>query len=438
MSDQQIIVEGGRKIQGTAQISGSKNVVSKMIIASLLTSEQCIIENVPIISDIEPTLELCTKVGSKMEINKKLHLYKIKTAKINSSFVPELSRKNRISILAIGPLLYRTGQAEVPVLGGCPIGHRPVNLHIEALNKLGARIERRENSYYAEVKQLQGAHIDLSYPSVGATENILLSSVCAKGTTRVNNIAIEPEVLSLIDMLRKMGAHIKCNPKKRRLEVKGVKYLKGVKVCVPPDRNEMVSFACAALATGGEIFIPEANTQLIGQFIQKVKKLGVKVVLDKKGVLFSGKPPFLPVNIQTAPHPSFMTDWQQPFCVLLTQAKGTSIIHETVYEDRFGYTKELNRMGAKITVSDECLGFKPCRFYEQTFLHSASVTGPTPLLGTVLNIPDLRAGMAHLIAALLAQGKSTLTGVEHLDRGYEAIEKRLRALGAKIKRVESN
>ncbi|QQG45113.1 MAG: UDP-N-acetylglucosamine 1-carboxyvinyltransferase [Candidatus Sungiibacteriota bacterium] len=430
---ERLVIKGGRPLVGEVEVRGSKNAASKLIVASLLTKEPCVIENVPLSAEIDITRELCEYVGSDIHVEGRKMT--IQTRAIKNFSVSELSRKNRIPILAIGPLLHRSGRAEVPVLGGCPIGHRPVNFHIEALNKLGARIERRERSYFAQASELQGAEIYFPYPSVGATENVLLSAVLAQGKTIVVNAAIEPEIMNLVDMLVKMGARISVDEMSRRVEIEGVSRLGGVAISVMPDRNEAVSFVTAALATDGDIFIKNIETRYLHSFMEKVAALGAYYEVQEGGIRFFGEKPYRAVSLDTAPHPAFMTDWQQPFLVLLTQARGKSIIHETVYEDRFGYTKDLQRMGADIMVSDECPEGSKCRFYGQTFNHVAHVFGPTKLRGGEITMTDIRAGMAHIVAALAAEGESVISGVEHVDRGYERIDERLRELGADIKRV---
>ena len=404
-----------------------------MMIASLLTEEPCVLENVPLSMEIDITRELCEIIGSSVTLEG-THRLAIRTPYIRTSLVTHLSRKNRIPILAIGPLLHRRGFAEIPVLGGCPIGHRPINFHIEALTKMGVAIERREHSYFAKAERIFGAEITLAYPSVGATENILLTATLARGTTVIRNAAVEPEILNMIEMLRAMGADIAVDVRERILTIQGVRHLHGVTARVIPDRSEVVSFACAALATGGDISITDVDESYLTAFLAKVEEIGAHWESSDGNIRFFGKKPYRATTIQTAPHPGFMTDWQQPFTVVLTQAEGTSILHETVYEDRFGYAKDLKRMGADIEVMDECLGGETCRFHGETFHHSARIKGPTALKGTDIMITDLRAGIAHIIAALAASGESRISGLAHIDRGDEKLEERLREVGADIER----
>lgn len=435
------VIHGGRPLQGTIEVRGSKNAASKMMIASLLTEEPCVIENVPLSAEIDITKELCETIGSSVAVGE--HKLAIRTERVKTSLVPELTRRNRTPILALGPLLHRRGFAEVPVLGGCPIGHRPVSFHIEALARMGARIERRASSYYSETDGLRGAEIEFAYPSVGATENVILAATLARGKTVIKNAAVEPEIMNLVEMLRSMGALINFSSADRCIEIEGVAKLRGATIRVMPDRNEVVSLASAALATRGELEVVGIESRYLESFLEKIKALGAGYEISSQGIRFIGKEKYQPVEIETSPHPGFMTDWQQPTCVLLTQADGESIIHETVYEDRFGYAKDLNRMGAKVAVSGECLGLarravalgEQCRFAGKGFNHSARISGPSKLKGSEVMMTDIRAGMAHIVAALAAEGESVISGVEHIDRGYERLDERLRGLGADIRRV---
>jgi len=428
------IIQGGNALTGEFNVRGSKNAASKMMIASLLTDELCTIENVPLSAETDITRELCEQVGSNVQIDADTHICSITTKDISNARALQLSRKNRIPILAFGPLLHRKGVAELPVLGGCPIGHRPINFHIEGLKKMGAYIQRRGHSYYASAKELHGANIALPYPSVGATENIILAATLAKGKTFIHNGATEPEIINLIEMLKLMGAKITVDEEARTIEIGGVKKLHGVKINVMPDRNEVVSVASAALATSGNVFVPDVQESYLATFLAKLTEVGAHYEVNKNGIRFWGKTPYKAATIETAPHPGFMTDWQQPFAVVLAQAQGTSFIHETVYEDRLNYLKSLEQMGARVQLHTDCAN-QPCRFANKSFVHSAVITGPNNLQGQELVMPDVRAGMALIIAALAAKGTSTLSGVEHIERGYEAIDERLRILGANIKRM---
>lgn len=429
---QQFIIQGGYPLKGKIRLSGAKNAATKMMVASLLTDEEVILENCPDLGDTQITAELCKMVGS--EIKREGNTLKIKTPKITNHRVKELSRKNRIPILALSPLLHRTGEAEVPIVGGDKIGPRPVNFHVDSLKEMGAKIEETESSYQAKAEKLKGVTIELPYPSVGATENIILAGTLAKGRTIVINAAVEPEILDLIKLLQKMGAIIELGAN-RKIYIEGVEKLHGATHHILPDRNEAVSFATMAIATDGDITVEDAQQINLITFLNTIRKIGGEFEIKKDSIRFFRAGKLKPIEVETDTHPGFMTDWQQPLVVLLTQANGTSVIHETVYEDRFGYTKELNKMGADITVFTKCLGEKSCRFNERNHPHSAVIKGPTPLHGIEMTICDIRAGCAHVIASLIAKGESKISGIEHLDRGYENFEGKLLSLGARMKRV---
>lgn len=436
------IVHGGNKLQGEIEVRGSKNATTKMMIASLLTDEECLLENFPNIGDTEITKELCEHIGATVTVAHSTgsgqagDVARLHTPTIKSHRVTQLTRRNRIPILALGPLLSRVGKAEVPVLGGDKIGARPVDIHLDGLKQLGAEITSDENFFYASAPNgLKGATITLRYPSVGATENLILASVLAKGKTTIHNAAIEPEIMDIILLLQKMGAIIGLGSD-RTIFIEGVEKLHGARHRILPDRNEAVSFACLGLASpGNEVKVKNAVQKDLITFLNAVRKIGGEYRIEDDGIVFYRKAGLIANELETDTHPGFMTDWQQPFLILLTQAAGTSVIHETVYDDRFGYTEELNAMGADITVFSKCLGELTCRFNGQGHPHSAIVSGPTPLRGTTLKVRDLRAGMAHLIAALIADGESVIDGIEEIDRGYEDLDARLKAIGADITRV---
>lgn len=428
----QFIIQGGKKLEGEIKLAGAKNAATKMMVASLLTDEPVILENFPQIGDAAITSELCRSFGSRLE-NQGTDL-KICTPEIKNTKAVSLSRRNRIPILAFGPLLARVGEVEVPILGGDKIGPRPVDIHFDALAAMGAAIETTSRSYRAFAKTgLKGAKISLRFPSVGATENTILAAVLAKGRTTIQNAAIEPEIMDLIKMLQKMGAIIELGTN-RTIMIDGVPKLHGVSHRILPDRNEAVSFACLAVATGGKILVRNAQQDHLITFLNALRKVGGEYKVVEEGIIFWRSGPLRPIELETDTHPGFMTDWQQPFVVLLTEASGTSVIHETIYEDRFGYAQDLNLMGADIRIFSKCLGELPCRFNGQSCPHSAVVNGPTPLTGANLKVRDLRSGIAHIIAALIAKGESVISGIEEIDRGYEKIDERLRGLGADITR----
>lgn len=427
-------VTGGVPLHGEVKLSGAKNAASKMMIATLLTDEPVRIHNIPRQQETEITHEMITAIGSQTHWVDEQTL-EAKLSTVNSTSVNKLSRKNRLSILALAPLLHRAGEAFVPLVGGDAIGPRPVNFHLETLKKMGAQIEETTDGYRAHVsKRLKGVLVVLPYPSVGATETAILAGVLAEGRTTIRNAADEPEVRGLIMMLQDMGAIIQINAG-RSIEIIGVDRLHGTTVTVMPDRMEAASYACMALGTHGEIFVRGAEHEHMITFLNAVRKVGGAYEVREDGILFRGAQTYTGIEVETDTHPGFMTDWQQPFVVVLTQAQGTSVVHETVYEERFGYTETLNRMGANITLFSNCLGEIDCRFKGQNYRHSAVITGPTALHATEVVVPDIRAGLAFVIGALVAEGTSVLSGIEHLDRGYERLEEKLRGVGAMIKRV---
>lgn len=421
---------GGKALKGSVRIAGSKNAASKMIIASLLTADEVVLHNVPLQKESEIARELVTTLGATSNLVD--HALTLQVADIASTSAMSLSRKNRLAILALAPLLHRTGEAFVPSLGGDKIGPRPVNFHIDTLESMGAIIEIDADGYHAKAPNgLKGCIINLPYPSVGATETALFAGVLAKGRTVIKNAAIEPEVVELIMMLQKMGAIIELGAG-RYIEIIGVEKLHGCEHTVVADRMEVASFASMALATRGEIFCEGAVHRDMVTFLNAVRMLGGDYEVKENGILFRGASHYKGIQLETDTHPGFMTDWQQPFLVAMTQADGTSVIHETVYEDRFGYTETLKAMGADITLFDTCLGEVDCRFKDNNHKHSVIIKGPTPLHAASIQLLDIRAGLACVIAALVAEGTSTLTGFEHLERGYEDLFGKLKAIGADI------
>jgi UDP-N-acetylglucosamine 1-carboxyvinyltransferase len=338
---------------------------------------------------------------------------------------------SRIPILFCGPLLHQLGEAFIPGLGGCHIGDRPIDFHFEVLRNFGAVIEDVANGIKLSApKGLKGAKISLPYPSVGATEQVLLTAVRAEGVTELSGAAIEPEIMDLIAILQKMGAIISVDTD-RVIRIEGVKRLGGYEHRALFDRNEAASWAAAALATEGDIFVGGARQQEMTTFLNVFRKVGGAFEIKDDGIRFYHPGGDLhSVVIETDVHPGFMTDWQQPLVVALTQAKGISIVHETVYEQRFGFTDALVEMGANIEIYRECLGGTPCRFGQRNFNHSAVISGPTPLKGADIRVPDLRGGFSHMVAALAAEGTSNVTNVQLISRGYEHFLQKLTDLGA--------
>ena len=434
-------IRGGKPLQGQIRAAGAKNAMTKLLVASLLSDRKCTFYNVPNIGDVEITVNLCREIGSEIKWDKENKVLEISTRELKTSYVPQrYSGSNRIPILMIGALLGRTDEdIIVPTIGGDLIGSRPVDLHINALHKLGARIEyremKKEGAYFAQAHQgLKGSVIALNYPSVGATENTILAAVRAKGTTLIKNAAVEPEIIDLILFLQKLGANIMVDAD-RTIHIQEAVQFHDVEHTVLSDRNEVASYGMAAISTKGRVFIEGAEHLHMIAFLNKLREIGGGFQVRQNGIEFFYDGPLRGgLHIETDVHPGFMTDWQQPFVVLLTQANGASVIHETVYENRFGYTHMLKEMGADISLFTQCLGGKTCRFASNNHHHSLVVKGPTPLRGKEISIPDLRAGFAYVMAALLSEDESLITNVDFLDRGYEDHVAKLSLLGADVTR----
>lgn len=423
-------VTGGSPLRGEVRVSGAKNAATKELVASLLADSPVTLKNVPRIGDVDVTAEILRDIGVAVQCNEDrmtVDPTRLSTAKVAEAF----SRKNRIPILLFGPLLHRFGKAVIPALGGCTIGARPIDFHLDALKKMGAHISCTGDEYVATAKLLKGTVIELPFPSVGATENVMLTAVKAKGTTVIRNAAVEPEIVDLAKLLQSMGAIISLDVHRTWI-IEGVEQLHGATHRVMPDRIEAASLATAASLSGGDVFLRGARQEDMLSFLNALRRVGVPYEIQEDGIRFLAAKELRPIVIETDVHPGFMTDWQQPFVILLTQANGVSVVHETVYEDRFGYTDALRKMGATIQLHKECLGSKPCRWVNRDYRHSAIISGPTPLHAAEIAIPDLRAGFSYLIAALIAQGTSRLMGVEQIERGYENIIGKLKKLGAKI------
>ncbi len=439
-NNQKLIITGGNPLVGEIEATGAKNAMTKLLVASLLSDKKCIFYNVPNIGDVEITVALCKEIGMEVQWDREKKILEVITKEIKSSKIPQtFSGANRIPILLIGALLGRANEdIIVPTVGGDQLGKRPLNFHIAALEKLGAVIEFNEHecSYFAKAKNgLKGTTIQLNYPSVGATENTILAAIRAKGKTIIKNAAIEPEIIDLILFLQKLGADISFSSD-RCIIIENTKTFYEVSHNVLSDRNEVASYAMAAISTKGNVFIKKAKHLHMVAFLNKIRKIGGGFSIYDDGIKFFYKDKLKGnILIETNVHPGFMTDWQQPFGVLLTQCEGESIIHETVYENRFGYTKILKEMGADIELFSSCLGNTICRFKNNNHFHSIKVNGPTPLKAMEFSIPDLRAGFAYVMAALIAKEKSTIYGVPFLERGYENIVGKLQKLGANIEKA---
>lgn len=428
-----IIIDGGKPLRGTIEVRGAKNLATKAMVAALLGQTPSVLKDVPDISDVQVVRGLLEVYGVKVTSPARGEL-RFDTSKVDRAHFAEIDAHagaSRIPILFCGPLLHRLGEALIPDLGGCRIGDRPIDFHLDALRKFGAVVDKsHEGIHLTAPNGLHGAEIDLPYPSVGATEQVLLTGVLARGITELRNAAIEPEIMDLIAILQKMGAIISVEPN-RVILIEGVERLDGYTHRALFDRNEVASWASAALVTKGDIFVKNARQSEMMTFLNVFRKVGGAFEIEEDGIRFWHRGgPLNAVTIETDVHPGFMTDWQQPLIVALTQAEGESIVHETVYENRFGFTDALNEMGAHIVVHKEGLPDHPRRVARRDFEQAAIITGPTKLRGANVRVPDLRGGFSYLIAALSADGRSVISNMGIISRGYEHIVDKLAALGA--------
>ncbi|MCB0997310.1 MAG: UDP-N-acetylglucosamine 1-carboxyvinyltransferase, partial [Acidimicrobiales bacterium] len=343
----------------------------------------------------------------------------------------EFHVRSRIPILTCGPLLHRVGEAFVATPGGCEIGPRPVDFHLGVLQALGAVPTEVPGGILLTAERLHGAKVELPFPSVGATEQFLLSACMAEGDSQLTNAAVEPEILDLIAVLQKMGSLINVETN-RTITVRGVDHLRGFQHEVIPDRLEAASWASLALAVDGEITLTGVRQTDLATYLNTYRRAGGDFEISRDGTtirFWRGRAMLRPLAVETNVHPGFMTDWQSPFVTALTQADGISVIHETVYEGRTGYVHALKALGATIDLFTECLGGTTCRFAGGNHAHSIVVVGPSKLHGTQLHVPDLRAGFSYVIAAVAAEGVSTITGADLLDRGYENLRGKMSDLG---------
>ena len=412
----QFIIKGGRKLKGTVEIGGSKNAALPILIATLLTDEKCVIKRVPKLRDINTTIKILEALGKKVSFeNGTCTITKQTALKVKLPY--DLVKQMRASFWVAGPLLARKKHAEIALPGGCAIGVRPVDIHLKGFKKLGAKVILNEGNIILKAKKLAPTKIILSFPSVGATQNLLMCASLIKGKTVFENIAREPEVFDLINALKTMGAKI-CMDQQGRLIVEGVEKLKGMNHTVCADRIQTGTFLIAGAITKGEITVkncvPEDNEILL-EYLQEA---GAKITTGENWVKIKAPKTIKPVNIKTAPFPGFATDLQAPWLALMTLAKGNTEVSEDIFENRFMHAPELIRMGANIMIEKNV----------------AKVTGVTKLTPATVMASDLRGGAALVLAALAAKGQSCVERVYHIDRGYEEFEQKLTVLGAKIKR----
>ena len=418
---QKFIINGGKSLKGTVEIGGYKNAAGPILAATLLTKEECIIDNLPLVTDVFNLIKVLESIGVEVEWLEKNKIKikageKVDPEKMDYSTV----EKMRISVLLIGPLLARFKKFKIPHPGGDRIGLRPIDSHIEALKKLGAEIYEKDNFYYFNAENLQGQEIILSEFSVTATENLMMAASLTSGTTVIKTAAAEPQVQDTGDILKKMGAEIE-GVGTHTVTIKGQKKLQGVNHSVISDPLEAGTFIILAAATQSRIEIKNVIIGHLELFLEKLKEIGANFEIKSNSIIVKPSANLKAAKIQSLPFPGFPTDLQPMVSVLLTQAEGKSLVHDPLYESRLGHLKELKKMGADIEIADP---------------HRAFIFGPTPLKANKITGMDIRAGASLIIAALIAKGKSEIHGVEQIDRGYEKIDEKLKKLGAEIKRVD--
>jgi UDP-N-acetylglucosamine 1-carboxyvinyltransferase len=417
---QKLEIRGGRKISGTIVISGSKNAALPILASTILTDKKVVIKNIPLVKDVLTMVELLCTIGSTVKFNKKEKKIEILNKKLLKTFAPyHLLKTMRAGVLVLGPLLAKYKIAKVSLPGGCAIGSRPINFHLDALKKMGAKIKIKDGYILASTKKgLKGCTIKFPIISVGATENILIAACFAKGETKLRNCAIEPEINDLIYFLKKLGCKIK-RTGKRSINVFGVKELKSTVHKIIFDRIETGTYIIAAALTKGKLKIKNINPKLMSTEISLLKKMGVDIIKKKNYIIASRLKKLKNINIMTKPYPGFPTDLQAQIMVLMSRAEGVSTIKEGIFENRFMHVSELRRMGAKIEIKD----------------NKAKIFGKSKLNGAELMATDLRASVCLVLAGLVPSNKTVVNRIYHLDRGYEKIENKLSNCGAQIKRL---
>ncbi|MFZ5596344.1 MAG: UDP-N-acetylglucosamine 1-carboxyvinyltransferase [Bacillota bacterium] len=416
---QKYMIVGGNRLQGKVRVSGSKNASLPILAACLLGFGKSVIHDVPVLSDVSVMMEVLQSLGARVE--RKGYTVSVDTGDIECFEVSEdLMRKMRASNLVLGPMLARFKKVTISHPGGCNIGSRPMNMHLKGLQQMGVNIREKYGFITAETSRLTGAEIYLDMPSVGATENLMMAAVLAKGTTLVKNAAKEPEIVDLQNFLNQMGADVK-GAGTDVIKIRGVDSLGPAEHTVIPDRIEAGTFAVAAAITGGDIQITNVIPEHFEALTAKLREAGAEVIQYEDSIRVKGGRSLNAVDIRTQHYPGFPTDMQPQFMALMTVARGTSIISETIFENRFKHVSELRRMGADIKVEGQ----------------TAIIKGVPRLSGAVVEASDLRAGAALVLSALVADNGTVLENIEHIDRGYEKLEKKYSSLGARIIRVHS-
>ena len=417
---QKLEIKGGRKISGTITISGSKNATLPILAATILTNKKVIIKNIPIVKDVTTMVELLKMIGSSLKFDKRKKKIEINNRKSLKTFAPyHLLKTMRAGVLVLGPLLAKYKIAKVSLPGGCAIGSRPINFHLDALKKMGTKIKIKDGYIFASAKKgLKGCTIKFPKISVGATENVLIAACFSKGETKLRNCAIEPEINDLINFLKKLGCKIS-RIGKRSINVLGIKKLKSIVHKVIFDRIEAGTYIIAAALTKGRLKIKNIDPKVISTEINLLHKMGVNIIKKKNYIIASCSKKLKKINITTKPYPGFPTDLQAQIMVLMTRAEGVSTIKENIFENRFMHVSELRRMGAKIEIRN----------------NKAMVFGKSKLNGAELMATDLRASVCLVLAGLVPSNTTIVNRIYHLDRGYEKIENKLSKCGAQIKRL---
>ncbi len=413
-----LIIEGGYRLEGEVSVAGAKNAALPILAATLLTPDECYLENLPDIEDARTMLSLLRRLGATVEPEGP-HSVVVKAGSLTRPSVPQdLARRMRASFLVVGALLGRQGEVEAPHPGGCSIGTRPVSVDLKGFQVMGAEIDRLNGNYKLRTPRLVGRRITLDYPSHTGTENLLLAACLAEGTTLIENASVEPEVADLASFLNAMGARI-YGAGTGTIQIEGVRRLHGSAYRIMPDRLEAGTFALAAAITRGRVQIKGRVARYLGALSSKLTEAGVSVAAEKETYSVEGCEDPSAVDIQTFPYPGFATDLQAPAAAFLTQARGESSIHETMYDGRLAYAGELRKMGADIKVEGQ----------------TALIRGPARLKGSELRALDIRSGAAVILAALVAEGESVISAMGYVDRGYEGIHQKLSQLGARIERT---